>query len=65
MWTSIYGGLDKCTKFGSIPLWYAHYDHTPSFADWTPFAGWTKPHIKQYAGTTSLCNSNVDLNYKA
>ena len=64
MWQNIYGGLDKCVKFGDIPLWYAHYDHVASFADWTSFGGWSKPAVKQYAGTTSICNGSFDLNYK-
>lgn len=59
-WTPIMGGS---TEFSDLPLWYAHYDNNPSYSDFTAFGGWTKPNIKQYQGTTSLCSASVDLNY--
>ena len=46
------------------PMWYAHYDYDASFSDWTPFGGWSWPMIKQYQGTTSMCDASVDLNYQ-
>jgi len=49
----------------SYPLWYAHYDGNPSFNDFAPFGGWTKPDMKQFRGTTTLCGCGVDLNYYA
>lgn len=58
------GGADKCTFFGHLPLWYAHYDHIANFSDWTEFGGWSVPTIKQYAGTTNDCGGSVDLNFK-
>lgn len=64
MWTSIMGGLDKCTFFGSYPLWYAHYDNNANFNDWVSFGGWKNPTIKQFTGTTNLCGGSVDQNYK-
>lgn len=64
MWTTIMGGVDKCTKFSNLPLWYAHYDKNPSFNDWQPYGGWEKPYIKQFQGTTPLCDASVDLNYR-
>jgi hypothetical protein len=51
------------TALSSFPLWYPHYDNNPSYSDWSPFGGWTKPNIKQYMGTTSVCSASVDLNY--
>ena len=27
---------------------YVHNDTKPSFSDFKPFGGWTKPHLKQY-----------------
>lgn len=63
MWEKIMGGLDRCSTFTDLPLWYAHYDHKPSFEDWAPYGGWTQPTIKQYQGTTSLCGAGVDLNF--
>lgn len=65
MWGVIMGGADRCNKFMQLPLWYAHYDNVINFSDFQPFGGWTKPHAKQYKGTTALCNASVDLNYMA
>ena len=59
-WNPIMGGT---SKFSSLPLWYAHYDNNPSYSDFTAFGGWSKPSIKQYAGTTSICSASVDKNY--
>ena len=42
---------------------YAHYDDNPSFSDFSPFGGWNKPSIKQYAGDKTECGVGVDLNY--
>jgi GH25 family lysozyme M1 (1,4-beta-N-acetylmuramidase) len=66
MWEEILGSRTNCPDFKDLPLWYAHYDHDPSFADWPglTFGGWTKPTIKQYQGTTVLCNTGVDFNYR-
>lgn len=59
-WNPITGGT---TKFGDLPLWYAHYDNNPTYSDWKNFGGWTKPNVKQYMGTTSTCGASVDLNF--
>jgi len=45
MWSEIAGS--SCTIGSSKPLWYAHYDNNPSFSDFQPFGGWTKPYMKQ------------------
>lgn len=64
MWGSIFGSYDACSQKGNgLPLWYAHYDNTPSFSDFVAFAGWTAPTIKQYVGTSSLCGASVDRNW--
>lgn len=42
---------------------YAHYDNSRSFGDFRPFAGWSKPSIKQYAGDATVCGAGVDLNW--
>ena len=42
---------------------YAHYDNNPSFSDFNPFGGWSKPSIKQYSADRSICGAGVDLNY--
>jgi hypothetical protein len=52
-------------NFKELPLWYAHYDGVLSFSDFKPFGGWQKPAIKQYKGSSVLCNVNgLDLNYR-
>ena len=61
-WSSIFGSTSY--SYGSsLPLWYAHYDNNPSFSDFSPFAGWTTPHAKQYAGDVTVCSMGVDKNY--
>ena len=39
---------------------YAHYDNNPSFSDFSPFGGWSRPSIKQYTGTSSVCGASID-----
>ena len=47
----------------SAARWYAHYDGSPSFGDFSPFGGWSSPAIKQYQGDASICGAGVDLNW--
>ncbi len=65
MWQEIMGSATACTKYTRIPVWYAHYDGVASFNDWgsVSFGGWSKPNIKQYKGTTTVCSSGVDLSF--
>lgn len=63
MWESIMGSRNACPGVASQQLWYAHYDNSPSFGDYTPFGGWSKPSIKQYQGDTTLCGAGVDMDY--
>eukprot|EP01017_Pseudomicrothorax_dubius_P047706 TRINITY_DN859_c0_g1_i2.p1 TRINITY_DN859_c0_g1~~TRINITY_DN859_c0_g1_i2.p1 ORF type:complete len:226 (-),score=21.23 TRINITY_DN859_c0_g1_i2:93-770(-) len=45
----------------NLPLWYAHYDGVPSFADGLyTFGGWTQPAIKQFKGDQTQCGVDVD-----
>ncbi len=60
-WESIVGLSYEGMK--NLPLWYAHYDHNPSFSDFKPFGGWRKPAIKQYDGDKTVCTAGVDLNF--
>merc|ERR1719197_1069303 len=53
------------SKFSNRQLWYAHYDGHASFSDFSPFGGWSKPNIKQYAGTTYTCGTAIDKDYYA
>jgi GH25 family lysozyme M1 (1,4-beta-N-acetylmuramidase) len=64
MWGSIFQTYDACGQASvNTPLWYAHYDNTPSFNDFIAFAGWKAPSYKQYLGTSSLCGASVDRNW--
>ena len=66
IYTSAYqwGGIGGTSPaLAGLPLWYSHYDDSPSFSDWRAFAGWQHPAIKQYRGTTSVCGASVDLNF--
>lgn len=59
-WVPIMGSYSGGSSF---PLWYAHYDGEQSFGDFTSFGGWTKPNMKQYAGSVSICGIGVDKDW--
>ena len=65
MWTEIMGAASACTSYTSVSMWYAHYDNKETMDDYPAlaFGGWTKPNVKQYKGTTTLCNAGVDLSF--
>ncbi|EDR21966.1 lysozyme, putative [Entamoeba dispar SAW760] len=63
-WNSFFGSSYIYPYASSTPLWYPHYDHNPSFSDFSSFGGWSTPAIKQYQGTTSMCSASVDLSYQ-
>ena len=61
-WYAIFGS--DWNKFAHKPLWWPRYDNVPSLSyNWQNFAGWTKPNIKQYHGTTTVCSMSVDLDF--
>jgi len=61
MWSIVIGaGVRGPTD---LPAWYAHYDGNPSFNNFLPFGGWTRPAMKQFAGDVGFCGANVDLNW--
>jgi hypothetical protein len=62
-WQTILGSTYACPGLASQQLWYAHYDNNPSFSDFNPFGGWSKPNIKQYTGTTSFCGAGTDSDF--
>ena len=65
MWTTIFSSQTACSQASvDVPLWYAHYDNNPSFSDFTAFAGWKQPNIKQYHGTESFCGASVDRSWR-
>jgi len=63
-WQNIFGSSNACTTAGKVPLWYAHYDNSQSFSDFKAFSGWTAPKLKQFAGDKTLCNTDVDINWR-
>lgn len=63
MWQTIMGAKNACPGVSNFQLWYAHYDNSASFSDFSSFGGWSKPNIKQYKGDTTLCGAGVDLNF--
>ena len=58
--------------FAHLPLWHAEYvtndpqarlDLAPDPGDgFQPYGGWTRPTIRQFQGTSTLCGHSVDLN---
>ncbi|KAL4476535.1 hypothetical protein ABPG74_010268 [Tetrahymena malaccensis] len=64
-WTTIFGAAGNCPYFTNLPIWYAHYDGSASFSDWSrySFGGWSKPAIKQYIGDTTMCGLGVDMDF--
>jgi len=59
-WGLVMGGYSGPTEY---PIWYANYDGVPSFANFPSFAGWTRPAMKQFAGSSGMCSASVDLNW--
>jgi len=59
-WSQVMGNISDMSSFR---LWYAHHDSNPSFDDFSSFGGWTSPYTKQFAGDTTLCDADVDLNW--
>jgi len=61
-WSALFGSTTY--KYGyDLPLWYAHYDNSPSFSDFSAFGGWSTPHAKQYMGDITTCGMDTDKNY--
>jgi hypothetical protein len=62
-WQQIVGASWSYPASKGLPLWYAHYDNSPSFSDFKSFGGWTSPAIKQYEGDKTSCGVGLDYNY--
>ncbi len=50
--------MNNTTRWSKLPLWYARYDDKQDMNDFEPFAGWTRPVMKQY----NADNPRFDLN---
>jgi len=59
-WVPIMGSYTGGSQY---PLWYADYDGEPSFSDFSPFNGWTKPAMKQFTDQGSKCSVSYDINW--
>jgi GH25 family lysozyme M1 (1,4-beta-N-acetylmuramidase) len=59
-WGQVMGGLSGPTNY---PLWYADYDGNPNFNGFNGFGGWTTPNVKQFAGDSTVCGADVDLDW--
>ena len=64
-WVAIFGSATAYTYPATqgLPLWYAHYDNSPSFSDWTAYGGGSAPSIKQYLGDETSCGASIDYNW--
>ena len=62
MWGSIMG---SCTvgADNSLPLWYAHYDQSQTFSDFSSFGGWSTPAMKQYWDSVGICGISADAEW--
>lgn len=61
-WQSI-TGLWTGPADSGIQLWWAYYDGEADFNDFSSFADWSAPNIKQYSGGADVCGANVDQNW--
>lgn len=50
-----------CSGLSQYPLWYPDYDGEASFDDFSGFAGWSSPAIKQFDDSGPCCD--VDVNW--
>ena len=55
------GSKGACAGVASgVPLWYAHYDNSASFSDYSQIGGWGRPAMKQFKGDITVCGTGVD-----
>ena len=64
MWENIMGDCTVAASNG-VALWYANWDNTRSFGDFSPFGGWSKPAMKQYNDGVGICGINADGDWYA
>ena len=48
-----------------MPLWYAHYDNSPSFSDYSSFGGWSEPYAKQVNSHRTIVYSIICSGFTA
>lgn len=63
VWNDQFGNV--CTDLSTFPLHWVAGDNSASFSNFKAFGGWTTPTVKLYQYGATVCNSNVDLTYRA
>ena len=63
-WKSLFGSGTYCYGKG-LPLWYTQINDDPSYENYSPFACWLQPSVKQYSSDVrSTCGPiSVNLDY--
>ena len=51
------------SQLTALPLWYANWNGVAGMGGWSPFGGWTTPHMHQWSDSCSGCCANVDQDY--
>lgn len=63
-WDGWYGLMgDSCTAGGTLPLWWASYDGEQNFSNWQPLGPWNQPAMKQYSGSSTVCDVYLDMDW--
>ena len=65
-WSQVFfGDTGACSQpaQNNTQLWYAHFDNTQSFSDFTSFGGWNSPVMKQYADSCPYCGVSADMDW--
>jgi hypothetical protein len=64
-WNLVFGSASwSDPALTALPLWYANWNGKADMSGFTPFGGWTSPHMHQYADScSSCCQSLVDLDF--
>lgn len=55
--------MSNTQSFNFMPLWFADWDNIPDLNIDPPFGGFTKGHMKQYAGDQYFAGIWCDVNY--
>ena len=59
-WSMVVGDW---TGLKDLPLWYENLNGVPSFNDFKPFGGWTKPSLKRYQANQAMCGGSMNFDF--
>jgi len=45
----------KSAALASLPLWYPNWNGNPDMSGFSPFGGWSSPHMHQWQDSSSVC----------